>query len=297
MPALALSWWVFSAALNAFLAPLIAVIADRVPRRSRGTASAVYGGGLIVGQVLGSVVGSVFLSDPEGGLGIVPGVIAVTGVIVTILAPDSPWTGDRPEPVTLAHTLSALSIRDFSWVLAGRLLLMTAVAMILGFQLFILTDYIGLGAVEAREVLVGAGLLIGALAFAATLLFGIVSDRLDRRRIPVLLAALLVAGGALIPIVAPTVAGFLVFVAIAALGYGGYQAVDTALMTEVLPSASDRARDLGILNVANAGGQALGPALVPLVLAMAGGYPAVFGAAVVAAALAALCMLPIRSTR
>ncbi len=297
VPALALSWWVFSAALNAFLAPLIAVIADRVPQRSRGTASAVYGGGLIVGQVLGSVVGSVFLADPEGGLGIVPGVIAVTGVVVVILAPDNPWTGGRPEPVALARTLSALTIRDFSWVLVGRLLLMTAVAMILGFQLFILTDYIGLGAVEAKEVLVIAGLLTGALALAATLLFGIVSDRLDRRRIPVLLAALLVAGGALIPIMVPTVAGFLVFVAIAALGYGGYQAVDTALMTDVLPSASDRARDLGILNVANAGGQTLGPALVPLVLAMAGGYPAVFGAAVVAAALAALCMLPIRLTR
>lgn len=44
---------------------------------------------------------------------------------------------------------------------------MTAVAMILGFQLFILTDYIGLGAVEAKEVLVIAGLLIGTLALAA----------------------------------------------------------------------------------------------------------------------------------
>ena len=95
VPALALSWWVFSAALNAFLAPLIAVIADRVPWRSQGTASAVYGSGLIVGQVLGSVVGSVFLADPEGGLGIVPGVIAVTGAVVVILAPDRPWTGGR----------------------------------------------------------------------------------------------------------------------------------------------------------------------------------------------------------
>ena len=36
------------------------------------------------------------------------------------------------------------------------------------------------------------------------------------------------------------------------LGYGMYLAVDQALVTQVLPRAIDRGRDLGVINIANA---------------------------------------------
>ena len=35
-------------------------------------------------------------------------------------------------------------------------------------------------------------------------------------------------------------------------GYGIYTAVDFALITQVLPGAEDRAKDLGVINIANA---------------------------------------------
>ena len=50
------------------------------------------------------------------------------------------------------------------------------------------------------------------------------------------------------------------FATVGGLAFGIYYAVDAALMSEVLPSSESRARDLGILNMANTGGQVLAPA-------------------------------------
>ena len=43
--------------------------------------------------------------------------------------------------------------------------------------------------------------------------------------------------------------------------YGIYTAVDFALITQVLPAADDRAKDLGVINIANALPQVFAPAL------------------------------------
>ncbi|MFJ6782510.1 hypothetical protein [Streptomyces yangpuensis] len=45
-------------------------------------------------------------------------------------------------------------------------------------------------------------------------------------------------------------------------------AVDTALVTMVLPNAEDAARDMGVLNIANAGPQIVAPFVVAAVLAV-----------------------------
>ena len=55
----------------------------------------------------------------------------------------------------------------------------------------------------------------------------------------------------------------------------GGLAVDQALITQVLPAAEDRARDLGVINIANTAPQILAPVLAaPLVTGL--GYPALF---------------------
>ena len=49
-------------------------------------------------------------------------------------------------------------------------------------------------------------------------------------------------------------------------GFGVYQAVDFALITQVLPAAGERAKDLGVINIAAALPQVLAPAIAGLVL-------------------------------
>ena len=48
--------------------------------------------------------------------------------------------------------------------------------------------------------------------------------------------------------------------------YGIYTAVDFALITQVLPDAVDRAKDLGVINIANALPQVFAPALAGILL-------------------------------
>jgi len=56
------------------------------------------------------------------------------------------------------------------------------------------------------------------------------------------------------------------------IGQGAYYAVDLALITEVLPDQRrDAAKDLGILNIANALPQVIAPALGAAILTLAGG--------------------------
>ena len=49
-------------------------------------------------------------------------------------------------------------------------------------------------------------------------------------------------------------------------GFGVYQAVDFALITQVLPAATERAKDLGVINIASALPQVLAPAIAGLIL-------------------------------
>jgi hypothetical protein len=55
-----------------------------------------------------------------------------------------------------------------------------------------------------------------------------------------------------------------------------YLSVDQALVTQVLPSAAARAKDLGIINIANSGPQVLAPAIAAPLVSQFGGYPTLY---------------------
>ena len=84
------------------------------------------------------------------------------------------------------------------------------------------------------------------------------------------------------------------FSVLGGLAFGSYYAVDTALMTEVLPSADARAKDLGILNAANTGGQILAPLIATMVIALDLGFAPLFLTSMIACALGALLIIPIK---
>ena len=78
------------------------------------------------------------------------------------------------------------------------------------------------------------------------------------------------------------------------MGYGAYIAVDQALITQVLPKARDRAKDLGIINIAIVCPGAIG-ALIAAPLVSLAGYPALFTATAVVAIAAAVGVWKIKS--
>jgi len=80
-------------------------------------------------------------------------------------------------------------------------------------------------------------------------------------------------------------------------GYGWYQGVDQALVTQVLPGARDRARDLGVINIANSAPQVIAPVIAYVCVIHLGGYPTLYLVTGVVTLLGAWAIWPIRSVR
>ena len=78
------------------------------------------------------------------------------------------------------------------------------------------------------------------------------------------------------------------------VGFGAYLAVDQALITQVLPTARDRAKDLGVINIALVCPSAIG-ALIAAPLVSLGGYPTLFAGTAVVAVLGSVLVWKIKS--
>ena len=93
----------------------------------------------------------------------------------------------------------------------------------------------------------------------------------------------------------PTWTGALVAAAVLGLGFGVYLSVDQALITQVLPTAQDRAKDLGIINIASSAPQVLGPALAFPIVAYLGGYSALYLAVAAVTILGSVLVTRVKS--
>jgi len=71
--------------------------------------------------------------------------------------------------------------------------------------------------------------------------------------------------------------------------------VDFAPLTEVLPSARDRAKDLGVINIANSLPPVVAPALAAPVVKYVGGYPVLSALAAAVTLLGAVLVRQVKS--
>lgn len=292
--------------------PLSAIIPDRAPVSRRGVFSALGSLGVFVGGLLGVVIASQFVSRLPIGFVVMAAIVLVGGIAFAFVlrerrGADAAPDADVPLDVVVEKTSWTQTLKgfwvsprqhpDFFWAFVARLVLIVGYWSITSFQLYILDDYIGLGLAKANSVFPITTAVLGVAIIIAVVPAGIISDRIGRRKPLVIVASVVVAASSIIPIVSPTVLGVVISVGVAGLGIGTYLSVDQALMTEVLPNASSSAgRDLGILNIAQAGGQVVSPLVASLVIGVAG-YSALYGFAAIAAALAAVAILPIKGVQ
>jgi MFS family permease len=139
--------------------------------------------------------------------------------------------------------------------------------------------------------LYGVALVIGAV------LAGHFSDKSGRRKPYVLAASGVMALAALLLVIWQSWPVALAASPLLGVGFGAYMAVALAMLTQVLPTAQDRAKDLGVINIANSLPQVVAPLLTPLVLAYLGGYSGLFAASAVATLLAAVLVLRVKAVR
>ncbi|MEU0449257.1 MFS transporter [Streptomyces tendae] len=298
-------WCIVQCAFNVMLAAMLALLPDHVAPRRRGLVSGILG----MCQALAAVVGTVLanLTGPASTLSFVaPGLVALAAVIwLVAILPDRRLDPAERPPWSLSELARSFWVNparhpDFGWAWLSRFMILLAVSCVLNYQVYYLKDEIGLNTDDANGM-VGIGVGVQTLLVViGSNLFGWLSDRMGRRKIFVVVSALIASAGLLVLATGRSVPLFLVAMALVGLGQGVYFAVDMALVTEVLPdSRGGAAKDLGVINIATVLPQSIAPAIAPVFLALGTGhnYTALFLAGTAFAVAAGLTIWPIRGVR
>lgn len=247
---------VFQVALNAVLAPLVAVMADEIPDSQKSTTGGLLSLGYPVASgVLALVVGISGL----GETGRLMTVIAIAAVCLMPLI----LSRARPLPIVdPPRAAVAMRRHDLTAAWCARLLFQVAGCVLQLYLLYYFESIVPDSPRDELAVRVGNLLTISFLApLPIALLFGRLSDRLDRRK-PFLIAAAVVtaiglAGMALAHSWAAGALGFACYT----IGYGVFLPLQTAFSMQLLPDPRHRGRDLGLFNLTNTLPSLLGPLL------------------------------------
>lgn len=295
-----LGWCIAQVFLNALLAAQVAILPDQVPALQRGLVSGILGVCLPVASVAATYLVQAF---EESQVMMFLGPLLVGGVLIVIfttslsdrrleVADKPPWSLRQ-----LAGTfyVSPRTHRDFAWAFTSRFMLVMAYALLVTYQAYYLIDQLGVREGDVAHQIYLATLAQSAVLIVAAPLTGRLPDRLQRRKVFVIAAAVIYAAALLVIATARGTGGYLLGMALGGLGFGMYMAVDLALVVEVLPDTGSAAKDLGVLNIAGAMPFALAPALAPAVLGMsANSYSALYVVAGGCALLGAASIVPIR---
>jgi MFS family permease len=231
--------------------------------------------------------------------------MVVLALPFVLFTPDHPLAPQDRAPFSWRRLASSYRISpreypDFGWAWLTRFLTTLAIAMGTLYLLYFLRDKVHYAQLFPGQT-AADGLLILILIYTggvvlASIVGGIISDRRGRRKMLVTVSGLLMAAAALLLTFWETWSASLAAATLFGIGFGCYIAVDQALITQVLPKARDRARDLGIINIAIVTPYAIGPAIAAPLVSLAG-YPALFAATAVVAIAAAIGVWQIKSVR
>lgn len=293
------AWTLVQICFNFAQGPLSAVMPDRVPIKRRGTFAALSGIGLMVGALGGSIVGALFFNSITAGYITFAVIAVVVLALFNLFNPDYPSSELEREPFRLKEFLGTFWVDpikhpDFFWAFTGRLLLYTGYFAVTGYQLYLLQYYFGVESPETVIPVLGLLSLVGIII--STLVSGPLSDRVGRRKPFVFGSALFVSLAFLLPWMWQDVTAWMIMTFVAGFGFGMFQAVDTALISEVLPSAKSFAKDLGVVNIAATLPQTLAPGVAGAIV-LVFGYAGLFPVAIVLGILGALAIWPIKAVR
>jgi MFS family permease len=291
LAAVAVGWAGAQLGLNVMLASLTAAVPDRVPVAQRGFVSGWVGMPQALGLVLGAVLVTAVITGVRPGYWVMAVGLVLLAVPFAVLTPDDPLApGSTSRP---SWRIGLRDNPDFAWAWGTRFLVQLGNAMGTLYLLYFLTDRVRLADPEGGLLIM---ILLYTLGMVATAVIGgRLSDRSGRRKVFVVWSGVVIAVAALLLALWPTWPVALAGSVLLGAGYGVYLAVDNALITQVLPAATDRAKDLGVINIASAAPQVLGPAIAAPLVTHVGGYPTLYGVTAALTLLGAVLVRRIRS--
>lgn len=265
----------FQVAVNAVLAPLLAIMADEIPDAQKGVAGGLLALGVPVASAWSIAVVGAAAFGPIAPFAMVP--LAAAACIVPLLLTRS--AGAPPLDSERVH--SAIGGRDMILAWSARLLVQVA-GNVLSLYLLYYFESVAPG-VSPVPLAARLGHILTAayvLALPVAVVAGRFLDRTGRRK-PFLFGAASVAALGLVgmAVADSTLAAASAFTCYA-IGSASFLALHAGFVMQLLPSARHRGRDLGLLNLANTLPALVGPLLAwrlatprdfaPLMLALAG---------------------------
>lgn len=268
IPMLAACWIIAQMGANSIQVLLLAALSDQVPEERLGKVAAIGGAAIPLGML--SAAASLSLLPTMQLRLAVPALIGGSFVLLFALTlkdrmHGSAAVGERK--AVSAPGLPVGSYRDFVLAWLMKFSIMFGFGSITSFLTLILARSFAMTVPEQLKfnfmaIAISVGMMILGAAFS-----GWISSRFGRRKPLLLAGGLLIATGVLL-VGCATMIGkseglTLIFIGEAVLGagFGCFLAVDSAVAVAVAPNVATKARDLGILSVANT----LPTAVAPLI--------------------------------
>ncbi|WP_137898469.1 MFS transporter [Sphingomonas sp. 2SG] len=246
---------VFQFAVNALLAPMMAIMAEEVPDAQKGIAGGMLSLGSPVASAFSAMlVGSAVL--PEAArLALVPAVVAACVLPLLLVR-------GAPSAAVVVRTPVPSSRRDL--VIAGlsRLLVQVAAVVTQAYLLYYFESIVdGAARVDLPARIGGLLVLVFVIPLPIAVLLGRLSDLTARRKPFLLIAAAVAVAGLLGMAAARDWTGGAIAFGVYVTGSSVFVALHAAFAMQLLPNPAHRGRDLGLFNLANTLPSLLGPPL------------------------------------
>ena len=296
----------FQFCINVDIASLAALVPDQVPVRQRATASAFVGLALPLGTLIGLTLVAQVTKTTQASYYTLATILLLVLTVFVLIVRDTLLPRQAIPTFSLktflkSYWLNPRRYPDFGYTWMARMCVIFGYYTVIAYLFYFLQDVIRYdrlfpGQTVAQGVATFQGLTTLVLIIA-TISSGIVSDRLQRRKVFVIGASSMMALALAILALVPSWSAVLVAAALLGIGFGVFLAGDLALQTQVLPNNRDRGKDLGLLNTANLLPQLIVPIVASVVLSALHSYTALFLVATFAASLGAVLTIPIKSVR
>ena len=287
---------------NCVLAALTATIPDQVPENQRGTVSGIYGLATSLGGILGAILaGQIFKSTPTTAYVVMFLIVLVTTIPFALFLHDKALPKGYVPAFHLGKFLKNFWINprkypDFGWAWLTRFIPFVGYFLGITYIFYYLEDV-----VKYPHALQGAStfsIVAAVVSLVSTLLGGFLSDRLKQRKLFVIVGMCVMAVAMLLLAFFHTWIAVVAAAAVLGFGLGAYLAVDVAIVTLVLPSAKSRAKDMGIINIANTLPHSIAPVFAGFILGLtSGNYTFLYIAATIFVLLGILTVMPIKAVR
>ena len=291
----------FQICLNLMFAPLGVLLADHVPDARRG----LVAGGMNVALPIGGfgIAAMGWLSDADA---VWPFAVVAMVVAICVLPLIVAWPGGMrllSAPASRAEAPRWDLLRgDFARAWIARLLVQLGAASIIGY-LFLYVDTVasqarGFAAPDTSAGVASLTFLANLVGLVAGLAAGRHSDRIARRRRPLVLSAIAAAGALLLLAWAPDWVIVIIAYALFTAALTAFLSVDSAMVAQLVADRPRRGALLGLMNLTNTLPAVIAPvAALTLSGGMAGGdsLRGLLAVAGLASALAGVFIARIRS--